>query len=213
MFNPKLFKIIQSGRKPRQKQGDDPKFLKGLRAFRDAISTSVPEELSVDELTSRIGDVLFQIIREIRTLSSDLERSVSVLAQQSSVPDLKNVLLKCTKVLQAFTIPPLTSEDFEGHPIGKPNIPELLQAIRKVNIVLPGIGAAEKYLCSHHNDLPIADRVGAASPATSSSETISNIQAGIGIFISIGLLILSTLVERGFPISTMKFWRLELKDV
>jgi len=188
IFNPKLFKIMQSGRKSRQKKVSDQEWVKGItKPFRQAIATSIPKELSVNELTAQIENVLFEIVLEIRALSRDSERFLSILAQQSGVPDLKDLLLKLAKVIQAFTIPLLTSEDFEGHLIGQPNIPELLEAIRKLNIILPASGTVQKHLSGHQSDSSLADCVEerVASPVTGLSEDTYRYHFGIGIFISI----------------------------
>ena len=194
MFNPKLFQLMQSGSKSRQKKVSDREWFNGIiEPFRCAISTSIPEELSTDELKVRIGNVLFQIVLEMRTLSRDVARSISVLAQQSAVQDLKDLLLKVAKAIQAFIIPALTDEDDEGHLIGQPNVAELLEAIRKVNIVLPGVGTIQQYLCSRQ----LVGRE-VISSVTSAPEAVTNIQAWIGIFISIAL---SVLVYGGRTIS------------
>jgi hypothetical protein len=193
IFRPFFFKRLQ--RKSRQKKDSGIRF---IEAYWHAITSSLPEELSTDELKVMLGDVLYQIVLEIRALSRDSERFLSALSHQSRLPGLKILLLEWANAMPVFTIPPLTNEDFEGHSIGQPNIPELLEAIRKVNIVLPAIGDVRKvrkylYSGSGQSDGSAADRVGerVASPVTESQKTATI----IGLLISMALFSIVAIVS------------------
>jgi hypothetical protein len=65
------------------------------------------------ELQLRHAQVMFEAAMAMQTIASDAARFLAVITQQSSVPDLKTLLLKGIAQIQDFCSTPISISNFQ----------------------------------------------------------------------------------------------------